>query len=79
MAVLLEKDQQIIGSGGSISNLPPEVLLRQPCGQAVDIWALGVILYTLLSSYLPFLGETKDDLKLAIVNDSLDLTTEPIW
>ena len=68
MAVHLENDQQIIGKGGSISNLPPEVLLRQPSGRAVDIWALGVILHALLSSYLPFLGETKDDLKQAIIN-----------
>lgn len=39
---------------GTANYLAPELLLRQPYGQSVDIWALGVILFILLSGVFPF-------------------------
>jgi calcium/calmodulin-dependent protein kinase I len=32
----------------------PEVILGQPYGKAVDMWSLGIILFTLLCGYTPF-------------------------
>ncbi|KTG44229.1 hypothetical protein cypCar_00022155 [Cyprinus carpio] len=39
----------------------PEVVGRQRYGRAVDCWALGVIMYILLSGNPPFYDETDDD------------------
>ena len=59
--------------------MPPEVLRNEPIDFKIDVWSLGVILHTLISSYLPFLGENRDAITRAILEDDVDLTTEPIW
>jgi serine/threonine protein kinase len=42
---------------GSIRYLAPEVILyKAPANSAIDIWALGVILYWMLHGYPPFDG-----------------------
>ena len=39
---------------GTLSYVAPEVLLDVPYGKEVDLWALGVITYLMLSGSLPF-------------------------
>lgn len=46
--------------------MAPELIRRQPYGKPVDMWAIGVLLYILLSGQLPFNG-TKDRLFQRIV------------
>ncbi|ELR19738.1 protein kinase domain containing protein [Acanthamoeba castellanii str. Neff] len=54
---------------GSVEYAAPEVLLRQPHdGRGVDVWALGVILYTLVVGFRPFL-----DRKAALQGDYISL------
>jgi Ca2+-binding EF-hand superfamily protein len=58
---------------GSLCYLAPEILLKQGYDHKVDIWSLGVILYYLLSGYLPF-DDSKDEIvKIAKRIVNLDL------
>uniref|UniRef100_A0A6B2LDB9 non-specific serine/threonine protein kinase n=1 Tax=Arcella intermedia TaxID=1963864 RepID=A0A6B2LDB9_9EUKA len=43
---------------GTTDSAAPEVLLGDGYGAPVDVWSLGVVMYTLLCGYTPFYGDT---------------------
>ena len=47
---------ELRGLVGSPQFVAPEVLEGLPYGRGVDVWALGVITYIVLSGYAPFFG-----------------------
>ncbi|HEY0809991.1 MAG TPA: serine/threonine-protein kinase, partial [Longimicrobiales bacterium] len=52
---------------GTLSHMAPEVLLGREADVRSDVWALGVVLYELLSRELPFKGRTPYETGLAIL------------
>jgi len=52
---------EYFGFAGTPGYLSPEVIKKEKYGKAVDVWAIGVILYILLVGYPPFWN---DDTKL---------------
>jgi serine/threonine protein kinase len=62
---------------GTLSYAAPEVIRARPYGKPVDLWALGVVTYHLLSGYrqLPFDTSQEDQLAKSI--DSVDYSFEP--
>ena len=50
--------------------MAPEIVLGQPSNQKQDIWSLGIILYALIDSYLPFTGDIR---KMSISEEILSL------
>ncbi len=54
VAIKLERGQLVIDQVGTLAFSAPEVLENKPAGLKADIWSLGVILYLLISSSLPF-------------------------
>jgi len=51
---------------GTIFYVAPEVLLKNPYDSKVDVWALGVILYYILSKKLPFNDENFSEENIAM-------------
>ena len=55
LAIALTSDRpQDNTIAGTPYYMAPEVLEDCPYGVTADIWALGVLLYTMVSGYLPF-------------------------
>ena len=54
---------------GTPHYMDPDLARKAPCnGWGADIWALGVILFTLLTAKLPFFGEFEEDLFRRIIS-----------
>jgi calcium/calmodulin-dependent protein kinase I len=54
-----DKSNDIFGTFGYCA---PEVIMAKSYSLGVDIWSLGVILYVILSEYLPFDHEDKNEI-----------------
>ena len=63
---------------GSPSYVAPEVLQQGVYSNSCDIWSIGVILYVLLSGFLPFFGETQEELFDKILTGSYSFANK-VW
>ncbi|KAG9401031.1 hypothetical protein AC1031_009783 [Aphanomyces cochlioides] len=65
-------------SCGTPSYMAPEVLLGHAYGSAVDCWALGVVLFILLSGKAPFPGKNHADICRRVVEANVNMD-HPNW
>lgn len=56
---------------GSLRYMAPETLTGslKEIGPKIDIWAMGVILFTLVTGYFPFSGITREDTVKSITSN----------
>jgi len=47
---------------GSYAFLAPEIIIRLPYNNTIDIWSLGITIYFMVAGELPFQGLSKDEL-----------------
>ena len=57
-------------SKGTAAYMCPEQIRGQKVDHRCDIWALGVILYEMLTGHLPFTGDYPEPMMYAIVNEA---------
>jgi formylglycine-generating enzyme required for sulfatase activity/predicted Ser/Thr protein kinase len=76
LAKMMSVDQatatRMTGSGttvGTVAYMAPEQAQGQPVDPRADIWALGVVLYEMLTKRLPFQGENAAATLLAIITE----------
>ncbi|CAI5518243.1 unnamed protein product [Closterium sp. Naga37s-1] len=77
LSVMLKTGQLAVGMHGSNVYMAPEVVCRKPYGLAIDLWGLGVILFTALSGYMPFWGNTDEELFVRILRGRPDYASDP--
>ena len=70
-ACKLSPDECINKVAGTIGFMAPEVVKNESSDFKSDVWSLGIILYALISSDLPFYGNTREDAAHNITTQSL--------
>lgn len=67
---------------GSPPYAAPELILRKPYTKAVDVWALGIVLYAMVAGHLPFTGNNIQHLFGNILNQDIVMpenVTDELW
>ena len=57
---------------GSPHYMAPEVIKRQNYNEKVDIWAIGVLTFVLLTGEIPFIGDTNEAIKKMILQGKIN-------
>jgi len=73
-----DNDQSLNGVAGTAVYLAPEVVTNCRYGRPVDMWAIGVTLYEMITGHTPFDGQSVTDVMRAIRDNRLEFDEE-IW
>ena len=61
---------------GSPLYMAPEIIKKLPYDCSVDIWALGVLTYIMLSGKPPFKGKTKEAILAQVISKNINFATD---
>ena len=71
LATFRNEDKNIHSVVGTPSYVAPEVIRNVPYGPAADVWSCGVLLYFMLAGERPFTGDSREDIKRAVLEGDL--------
>lgn len=63
---------------GSPLYMAPEIIKKLPYDSSVDIWAIGVLCYIMLSGKPPFKGKSKDEIFAQITTKNISYSSD-VW
>jgi len=61
---------------GTLAFCSPEIIMGKTHNKNTDIWSLGIIIYILLSSTIPFLSKDKNRTKKNIAYETLKFSSQ---
>ncbi|KAG6614474.1 AGC protein kinase [Phytophthora cinnamomi] len=73
---MADEDDSTSTMCGTNEYMPPEMIRRKAYNQAVDWWALGALIYEMVTGYPPFRHKNRKKLHQKILNEKLPL---PKW
>ena len=73
-AIEIRENEKIKEKLGSINYMAPEILLDMEYDNKVDMWAIGVVLYNMLSGKQPFSGEDEDTIVNKVINEEINFS-----
>ena len=78
LAKRITSDYTPSNNGGTIYYMAPESLKKSKCSYKVDIWAIGIIIYELLTGNLPFYADKnkRDEIEAKINSCKFDFPSE---
>ncbi|KAI0562286.1 Protein kinase [Gracilaria domingensis] len=76
LATFVNEDKHIHSVVGTPSYVAPEVIRNVPYGPAADVWSCGVLLYFMLAGERPFTGDTREDIKRAVLAGDLKFPSQ---
>lgn len=71
LATFRNEDKHIHSVVGTPSYVAPELIRNLPYGPPADVWSCGIVLYYMLVGERPFTGDTRDEIKRAVLAGDL--------
>ena len=68
MAQYIYRGEKMEGEIGTIKYMAPEIIMKEPYDEKVDIWSTGIVLYNMMTGYEPFSGGDEQFKRMQIVN-----------
>ncbi|EIW84797.1 kinase-like protein, partial [Coniophora puteana RWD-64-598 SS2] len=59
---------------GTPTFMAPEVMTRQSYSHLVDSWSVGIIVYGMMTTYLPFFEDPPMDIRIQVADRTIDLS-----
>ena len=75
---ILAPNEMCYEAFGTLSYVAPEVLQEKKYNKSVDLWSLGVITYLLLTGFLPFDGDSPQDIVRQTIEEPVPFP-EKVW
>lgn len=74
-----ENDRLLNTECGTQGYMAPEIILHKGHGKPVDMWAVGVLTFIILSGYCPFSGDNSVEENKNIVNNNYSFEPKKSW